>query len=524
MSAHDALLFNIVTIQFFGGVIFTMQEAPYIFPQGSVPLAFALTVLMTLPMYLIYSVLSTSYPRSGGDYVFISRLVSPALAFVATFAAWVFWQFYFQAITPIQIMWEAISPFVAELAYFTGSPSVQSLSSWLITPTATVIICTVLLVLSLFVAFMGMAPYVKIQRIMVVFALISVAIALAVPMFTTQQSFQTSFNSFVSSSTGQQANWYQAVIDNATAAGYQYSPGNINLYQTFGTMVLCMIPLGYGFWSIIVLGEVKDAKVLKLSVYAIYGCVAIMGAFFTGMYILLQNVGGAFYGSLFYLYDTGGPLIAQLPFTPNFVTLITIAANNWVLDLLMSLGVALNLFNLMVVLYVVGARVMFAQSLDHVLPSAFSDLGRRFIAPIKALVFYFVGSLIFVVLASYYPGIFFYTTAMVVGVLLAYILAGVAAIVFPYKAKNVYKSSPISRYNVAGVPLIVILGILSLAFDTMLGYFYFTVPALGVTNPVPLAVAIAVYPILLAIYYINKWQKKRNGIEIDLAFKEIPPE
>jgi amino acid transporter len=523
MNAHDALLFNLVTIQFFGGVIFTLQLAPAFFPNANIPIAFLLTILFTAPLYIVYSVLATSYPRSGGDYVFISRLVSPMWGFVSTFAAWVAWQWYFAAITPIQMIWEGLAPFILKVAYYTGSSSIYALSSWILTPNAEALVGILILVFSLLLTAFGMDFYVKIQRALVIFAFAAVAIALGILLITTPQSYHASFNSFLAATTGNRTDWYGAIVNTASAQGYNPT-GSTDWYQTLGTMVLTMIPLGYGFWSIIVMGEIKDAKVLKLAIYAIYGSIVIIGLFFTAIYILLQNLGPTFYGSFFYLYDQGSALTSQMPFTPNFVTLILIASNNWLVDFLLSAGVFLNLLNLMVVLYIVGSRVMLAQTLDRLLPSKFAELKTRWVTPLYSLLLYLIGSIIFLLLAVYYPFIFFYTSASTAAVLLAYILAAVAAIIFPRKAKDVYSQSAISRYNLAGIPLISIIGVLSLLFSGLLIYFYIAIPSLGILNPIPLAVVIGIYAVLAVYYYINKSWKKKFGIEVDLAFREIPPE
>ena len=523
MSSRDALLFNLITIQFFGGVIFTLQLAPYYFPKANIPLAFLLTILFTAPLYIIYSVLSSAYPRSGGDYVFTSRLVSPMLGFVATFAAWVAWQWYFAAITPIQMMWEGLSPFFVKLSYYTNSPTINSISSWLLTANADEVVGILILVVSLVVTAFGMGFYVKIQKIMIAFAFLAVALVLGVMVFTNPGSYATTFNHFMAVTTGNSTDWYHAIINSAAANGY--SGSGFSWYQTFGAMVLTMIPLGYGFWSIIVMGEIKDAKVLKLTTYAVYGSVVLTGLFFIAMYSALQQMGSQFFNSFFYLYTQGGSsLIASMPFTPNFVTLALIGSNNAIFDFFLTLGVFLDLFTLMMVLYIVGTRVMFAQTLDRLLPSKFADLKTKYATPLYGLLLYFAGSIVFLTLAVYYPSIFFYTTASTAAVILAYVLAAVAAIMFPIKAKEVYKSSPISKYNIGRVPLLTVIAVLSLAFQGMLVYYYAAIPSLGIFESIPLEVVVSIYIVLVAYYYFNKWYQNRRGIDISLAFKEVPPE
>jgi len=253
--------------------------------------------------------------------------------------------------------------------------------------------------------------------------------------------------------------------------------------------------------------------------------VVLSGLFFALVGFLMNNVGADFYGSLFYLYYNGNPLISQMMITPSYVGLAMIASQNIVLDSLLAVGSALNVFNLMILMFIVGSRVMFAQALDRILPQKLADLGRRFVTPVNAMVVYFVGSVAWMIPASIYPTLYYYFTAVVLGVLLAYVLVGFAALVFPYKGKAVYETMPFSKYKIGGLHLISFIGLLNLIFCVFLVYFYSTIPALGLNNTFSLELVLAVYLILGVYYYANRWYKKQSlGYDVELAFKEVPPE
>jgi amino acid transporter len=523
MSAHDALIFNLVNISFFSASLFVFQLAPVLFPGGNIPIAFLLTILFTAPLYVGYAMLATSYPRSGGDYVFLSRLVNPALAFIATFSAWVFWQWWYQGIFPLQIYWQSVAPFFSKLAFYTGSTSLIDLANAMTSPLPAIGFGIVMIALALLFALPGLRFYVKVQRVMFVVALLAVVSIVYTLLTTTSTSFATSFNAFVGAMTGQSQDWYGLVIQTAHEAGYV--PGAFSWSDTVATIPIAMMPLGYGFWSIMLMGEIKEAKVGRLQVYAIYGSVILSGLFFALVGALVLNVGADFFGSLFYLYFNGNPLIGQMMITPSYVGVAMIASQNMVLDIMLALGSAVNVFNLMILMFIVGSRVMFAQSLDRILPQKLSSLGRRFVSPINAMVLYFVGSVAWMIPASFYPTLYYYFTAVVLGVLLAYILVGVAAVVLPYRGRAVYETMPFSRYKIGGLHLISLIGILNLLFCGLLLYFYITVPALGMTSPISLELVIGVYVLLAVYYYVNRWYKKRSlGYDVELAFKEVPPE
>jgi amino acid transporter len=526
MSVHDALIFNLVTISFFSASLFAFQMAPAVFPGADLPAAFILTIICTAPLYLGYALLAASYPRSGGDYVFLSRLVHPAMAFVATFAAWVFWQWWYQGSFPLQIYWQSVAPYLTKLAYYTGSTSLMGISNALVNPDVAIVFGIVVIAIALLLALPGLRFYIKVQRVMFVAALLAVASIIYMLVTTNPTSFASSFNSIEASVTGNNTDWYNLVVQTAQGAGY--APGAFSWSQTLYTIPICMMCLGYGFWSIMLMGEIKEAKVSKLQIYSIYGSVVFSGLFFALIGLLLTRVGTLFFNSLFYLYYNGNPLIGQMAITPSYVGIAMMASNNVILDTLLAVGTALNVFNLMILMFIVGSRVMFAQSMDRILPQKLGELGKRFITPINAMLVYAVGSIAWLIPAAMYPTAIYYFTAVVLGVVFAYLLVGIATAVFPYRAKAVHDSMPFGKYKVGGIPLTTILGILNTAFCLFLIYCFISVPALALSSPAypwNLIFVLGVYVLLFVYYYANRWYKKRTlGYDIELAFKEVPPE
>jgi APA family basic amino acid/polyamine antiporter len=524
MSPFDALLLNIVCISFFSASIFAFQMTPLLFPGANVAAAFILAIIFSTPLYLTWGMLASSMPRSGGDYVFTSRLVHPALAFIATFSAWVFWQWWYQGTFPMQITFQSIAPFLTKLAIVTGNMSYMNAGAWATSTTGLVVIGVVLLVIALLLAIPGIRFYALVQRAMFILAGLAVLALLYVLVVSTPETFANNLNHLLTQATGENIDWYHTIIEAAATAGYAKT--EINLYDTLGTVPVTMMCMGYGFWSIMVMGEVKEARSAKLVNYSILGSVTITGVFFAILYALMTKVAGYdFYNAFFYLYMVADPIMAKIPFTPNYMFLGMVVSPNIAFDFVIALGSALNVFNLMIQMYIVGSRVMFAQTFDRILPEKLSHISTKYISPVNAIIVYFFGSLIWLVIASFNPLLYFYFTAVVLGVILTYILDSVAGIVFPYKMKDTFEASPIAKYKIGGLPAIVLTGIGGLVFSLFLLYFYVTVPGLGLTNPTSIGIVLAVYVVLLVYYYAIRWyRQKYQGINIDLAFKEIPPE
>src|SRR6266446_4210978 len=75
VSMWDALIMNVAV-----GSVFLLLQAPAIFPGGSMVLSVVIgTVIMAFTLLWVYSEFAAAMPRSGGDYVFVSRALHPFL-------------------------------------------------------------------------------------------------------------------------------------------------------------------------------------------------------------------------------------------------------------------------------------------------------------------------------------------------------------------------------------------------------------------------------------------------------------
>ena len=87
MSPWSAFMYNFLTM----GVIFpwTFVWAPAAFPGVSVWMACLSAILLELPIALAYVWMATAMPRSGGDYVFQSRVLGGAIGFPVVMSGFV---------------------------------------------------------------------------------------------------------------------------------------------------------------------------------------------------------------------------------------------------------------------------------------------------------------------------------------------------------------------------------------------------------------------------------------------------
>jgi hypothetical protein len=112
-----------------------------------------------------------------------------------------------------------------------------------------------------------------------------------------------------------------------------------------------------------------------------------------------------------------------------------------------------------------------------------------------------------------------YTIALAIG--------GITGAVFPYlkKTKPLYERSPIAHLRIGGIPLVTILGILTFISMSYLAYAAGLNPVIGGTNnPVALGVLLMVFIGSGALYFIALAYHKSKGLDISIAFHDLPPE
>src|SRR5712691_4371693 len=87
-SALDATIFNAVFSAPVGatlaiGVLWALSA----FPGADPVWATIIAVVLNIPILIMMALLASSMPRTGGDYVWVSRILSPPLAMISNFAA-----------------------------------------------------------------------------------------------------------------------------------------------------------------------------------------------------------------------------------------------------------------------------------------------------------------------------------------------------------------------------------------------------------------------------------------------------
>src|SRR5260370_17089828 len=110
LSLFDAfnLVFSAVLIPV--GITQVLSFAPTFWPGANVLLSFLFSIPLVLCFGLVYLYFTVAMPRSGGDYVWVSRVLGPGIGFLANLSL----TFSFTTSTPFNLS-TFIPPYVPTL-------------------------------------------------------------------------------------------------------------------------------------------------------------------------------------------------------------------------------------------------------------------------------------------------------------------------------------------------------------------------------------------------------------------------
>lgn len=106
-------------------------------------------------------------------------------------------------------------------------------------------------------------------------------------------------------------------------------------------------------------------------------------------------------------------------------------------------------------------------------------------------------------------------------------LASLAVTVLPWRRPELFRAGPkVLKGQVAGVPVIVVIGAVSTVIQAALGVIAATNTGIsGGYDAVSVAVLLTMLLLGVVFYVVSRtYLKRQRGIDIDLAMRELPPE
>jgi APA family basic amino acid/polyamine antiporter len=523
-SAVDATIFNAVFSAPVGatlawGVFFALS----VFQGADLVTATIISFVLNVPILVMMSLLASSMPRTGGDYVWVSRILTPPLASVSNFGAAfsamigaTFWARYFPVF--------ALGPTLVTLGVFFDN---QGLVDWgtrfqeddlwiFIGGFAMIVLMTAILIA-------GTRTTFRWQNVFWTVAMAGTFLAFIVLAIGSSGAFQDNFNR-LSADFGANGNAYNQVIDSVRDQ-ISSSPEPGRLSSTLPAIFVIMVFMMWNWWSVYLSGELKSASNRNRHLTVMFGALAWDVIFIVLGVLLIYKVASYAFMSAVNTADNPAYVIPTGPWY-HFLSALTVDVP--VLTILIVGSFLFWSLPAMVGNTFMPVRTVFAWAFDRLLPERLANVNERTHSPVPAILTVMVLvtlMLIWSIAATTFQ------TWLALGVLAGVVcvtIVSVAAFVFPERRPDLYQASP-ANMRLWGIPVLKIVAPLSLAVMVFLTWLTLAYPDLAIGGDpghrwyIPAFLAGTVVFGLL-VYYVAKAVRRSQGVDLDLVYRELPPE
>lgn len=504
LSATDIFVWSVIFFPWLTSWVGVFWLTPDYYLNVNYYASLALWAVIAMVVVLLYWQLTSVMPRSGGDYVFISRTLRGWVGFVASFlfllavlvsaGSGSYWAF---SEAGIQLSFAGEMMKNAALASFGNAitPGASGAFTWgmMTAGLAILAVGTVLVLVG------GRALKVVLYSFFAYGAFVMLLV-LGIFVTSSHQSFLTDYAKYFQGGVTQ-------VLAQARLGGY--SPG-VTLAAIGAVVPILFVSIGPYPVMQFVGGEIRRPRQSLL-----YGLV------------LAQLFSTAIWFGLTYTFDRVVGL--------SFIEAWTVAVGNHSSTVPTAFATVINPSSILLWLIVVGlfignigwswlslifiSRLFMAWSFDRVVPSSLASVSDRFHTPTVAIVLAALLAVIPMYLdyfTSFITGqvnaIFFYSAV--------WFLAAVSAVIIPFVRRDLY----VAATGNSGFPLLSVLGFLGAILFSYLGYVSLTNSAIGpfaFTAQLFTAAAVAVP---LVIYVVSFYYNRARGVDLNLVYSELPPE
>jgi APA family basic amino acid/polyamine antiporter len=532
VKVSDAVIFNVLPAC--PGLVMAVSVFWVLtaFSGVNVYAAILITAICSFFISGAFGLLSQIMPRSGADYILISRSLHPALAVgssiligASSMLAMGYWGVFTAKI--------CIGPMLTMVGVASNSSTLQSWGGTVSEKPWNMIIGFIEIGgLALIMAY-GMRLMMRVQFWLFVLGMLGLGAAAITLITTSRSSFINSYNTYARPFT-HKADTYHFFIAKAHSAGTNLSTAT----DWHNTVVASGAFIAFGVWvwfSTNLAGEIRQAGT-RTNWYSMlggllvtFGSVAIMVA------LLYHTIGQVFLTAVTAV--SGDPTVYTLPNAPWWITLVATIHTNTLFVAFLGITFVAWAPLIVYIQIVQPVRALFAWAFDQVIPEKIASINERTHTPVLLLGVIAVASLPFLYAAAYTTSFFKYIALSTIVGFPTFVLVGIGAILFPYRRKAAYEAS-VSNISLAGIPLLVFFGIGSIAAGIFGAWLWLEYPSLGLpgagkslvdqlfTTPGSGGLALIAACLILGavIYFVGKAWRASQGIDLSLNYLEIPPE
>ncbi len=513
VSFIDAITLNISNMSAGAALAiigFTMVALPAEVVGGGINLVAASVIafVLSIPQIVVYTMMTQRLPRTGGDYVWVSRIYGGLFGSALSFMGYTLETLGYLALIAVSAVFAIGSvglfftspasssfPFYLGLALPSFIPGAEPISQFVLGS----VIFTILIVVNIFRPKFGY----KVVSVLTIIGVLTLLIGIGVLVAAGRGGVVAYMASL-----GDPKLTYDAVASSYQGPTFGFS-ASLFILPFFAIFVYPWINAAPAVAS-----EIKGKSSIKWNVP--------ISAFV--VFVLVTGAFGAMYYAGGYEFTTAALSNPGLVFDHsfNFWTLAMGVAQNSALASI--IGVGWILWNVAILAYgiIVFSRYLFAQAFDRFLPATFAYVSPKYGSPVVAHVVDLVITVGLVGLAAVFYGSFQTLFAFVIASMIYFLFIGLAAAVYAVKNE---KGSAKSILLISGVLMAVVFAYIINLFLTSPTIWGSSATAFGIPGyDLAYLYVIGSFVAGLVIYLASKAYHKKKGIDISLAYKEIPPE
>ena len=478
-------------------------------------------MLTLIPFAAIYVYFSSSMPRSGGEYIYISRVLTPFLGFIASWTLTIVGLNWQGNNTNYVINWGFGHTFM-QFGLIYKNTALFNLGTEMARPQGSLLVWimgSISLMLSFYVIYRGIKLFMKFVWGAVILTWIMLAVFAGVMLSVNPTIIANGMKLLQNID-------YQGVLQQAASLGWQRGYFSVAATVMAGVTYMNLTCLG-STYSANIAGEIK--RVDKAQPLAQYGSIFLFIIYYQIFtYVTYHGVGIDLLQAISKLNAAGAdtPIFKAFPQIPY---LLVYATQNPFL-LLIGGPFAWGLINWVGAMGLAFAPVrnLFAYSFDGMLPAKLNEVNRRG-SPVYAVLLGFIISWFQFTVNCITPLLSAYQTYTITIWFFGWIFLSIAAIVFPWRRKDIWEKAPeVTRQKIFGAPGIVVAGVFGLIISVAAVWFTL-VPSLqgaSITAQTPaLLTSFGFYMILpIILYFLAIYLNKRRGVPIEKRFQEVPPD
>lgn len=506
LGAFDSFNISVSAVIAPIGFIFFITLCPYFWPNANLLVSCAIGIPGSICFSLVYTYFTVIMPRSGGDYVWLSRTLSPFFGFTVNVS-----------LTYVYLTWWAMNFTVFVTACMPAIAYVAGIkASWMAAPShlETGTILTVAVVL--YTLMMVRSAHTAARFMFVLFFIVWAGMLLFVGVlaFTGRASFIHSWNTTAGTYS------YAGVIAKAKSLGFSYS--GFRWSPTFlAVSEVLLVYCGFqwsGYWA----GEIKDVK--RSAFRAIMGgMIFVIASYMIFTAVVYKVYGVKFIGSLMYLGFGSGSSHVSLPFAPYVTQLFKFTPVGVALQVVVIAAFALSVIWGAPAGFVMATRNVFAWSFDRLAPEKLTEVSDRFHSPVAAtlLVAVFIEILC---LLNVFSNLGAWELSIIWILGGGFCIVSFAAAWLPWHKPELHAKAPNwARRRFIGIPVITWVAVVNIIFWGYATYASFATGLAGLQlRPIFDSAAV---PLAAAAWYIGmRIYRRSQRVDMSLLFQEVPPE